>query len=169
MGQDVTGDRRDGRLRFKAPIRYRRTGRRTLVLFPTALACALAFVLAAGAKGRDPAMIAAFTVCLIVAYVVAASFVGPFCGSTTVDSAGLTTRTLLRTRVVTWPQVRSFGFSPEVNRGIEHCLLEVRLHQGRAVVLPGLVASSADDPELRSRLSQLRAAWTAYRSAAAAG
>ncbi|GAA1217694.1 hypothetical protein GCM10009665_04490 [Kitasatospora nipponensis] len=154
-------DRRDGQHYFKAPIPYRRTGHRTLVLFPTALACALAFILAAGAKGRNPAMIALFAASLIVAYVIAASFVGPFCGSTTVNTSGLTTRTLLRTRVVTWPQVQSFGFSPEVNRGIDHCLLEVRLHKGRAVVLPGVVASSTDDPEIRSRLSELRAAWAA--------
>ncbi|MEU9046982.1 MULTISPECIES: PH domain-containing protein [unclassified Kitasatospora] len=159
-------DRRDGQRYFKAPIRFRRTGRRTLVLFPTALACALAFVLAAAAKGRDPAMIALFTAGLIVAYVIAASFVGPFCGSTTVSTTGLTTRTLLRTRVVPWPQVRSFGFSPEVNRGIDHCLLEVRRHKGRPVVLPGLVASSADDPEVRSRLSELRAAWAAAQPGA---
>ncbi|MGW3071861.1 PH domain-containing protein [Kitasatospora sp. NPDC001132] len=161
------GDRRDGQRYFKAPIRFRRTGRRTLVLFPTTLACALAFVLTAAAKGPNPAVTALFAACLIVAYVIAASFVGPFCGSTTVHTAGLTTRTLLRTRVVTWPQVRSFGFSPEVNRGIDHCLLEVRLHKGRAVVLPGLVASSADDPELRSRLSALRAAWAAAQPGAA--
>ncbi|MBO1413100.1 PH domain-containing protein [Streptomyces sp. FH025] len=162
-------DRRDGRHYFKAPIRYRRTGRRTLILFPTAVACALAFVLAAAAKGRDPVMIALFTAGLIVAYVIAASFVGPFCGSTTVNTAGLTTRTLLRTRVLTWPQVRSFGFSPEVNRGIDHCLIEARLHRGRAVVLPGLVASSADDPEIRSHLSELRAAWAAAQPGATTG
>ncbi|PYC81163.1 hypothetical protein C7C46_11775 [Streptomyces tateyamensis] len=159
-GEEMS-DRRDGRNCFKAPIRYRRTGLRTLVLFPTALACALAFVLAAGDKGRSPAMMALFAAGLIVAYVVAATFVGPFCGSTTVGTAGLTTRTLVRTRVVTWPQVQSFGFSPEVNRGISHCLLEVRLHNGRAIALPGLVGASTGDPEIRRRLSVLRAAWAA--------
>jgi hypothetical protein len=159
-------DRRDGQHHFKAPIRYRRTGLRTLVLFPTALACALALIFAAADKGRSSTATALFAVGLVVAYGIAASYVGPFCGSTTVNAAGLTTRTLLRTRVVTWPQVQSFGFSPEVNRGIEHCLLEVRLRKGRAVVLPGLVASSADDPEIRSRLSELWAAWAAAQSIA---
>ncbi|GAA1992616.1 PH domain-containing protein [Kitasatospora viridis] len=136
---------------------------------PTTLACALALVITADAKSRNPVVTALFAVALLVAYVIAASFVGPFCGSTTVTSAGLTLRTLLRTRVVTWPQVQAFRVSSDVDRGIDHCLVEVRLHRGRAVVLPGMVASSADDPELRSRLVELRAAWAAARPDAAIG
>ncbi len=156
------GDEHVGQQRFEAPFRYRRTGWRILILSSAALVGLIAFIDATSTDGRDPAWIAISTIGVIGACCYFAAFVGPMCGSTTVDAKRLTTRTLLRTRVVTWQEVQSFRFSR--SNGLH--LVQAHLRKGRPLTLPGLVAESAGDPELSSRLDEL-AAWIAAQADAA--
>ncbi|WBO68671.1 PH domain-containing protein [Streptomyces camelliae] len=156
------GDERVGQLRFEAPYRYRRSGRRILIVSSAALVGVIAFIDATATDGRDPAWIVISAIGVIGACFYFAAFVGPLCGSTTVDAKGLTTRTLLRTRVVTWQEVQSFRFS----RSNRLHLVRAQLYKGRPLTLPGLVAENAGDPELSSRLDELAAWITALADAA---
>ncbi|MGF1427222.1 PH domain-containing protein [Kitasatospora sp. LaBMicrA B282] len=145
--------------RFQAPFRLRRTGWRILIIFSAALIGAITFIDATAPDGRDPAWLAICAILVPAACLNCATFVGPLCGSTTMNATGLTTRTLLRTRAVTWREVTSLTTSRDGNLHLYRT--QAHLHNGRALTLPGLVTDNAHDPTLRAHLTTLRTTWAA--------
>jgi hypothetical protein len=86
--------------------------------------------------------------------------VGPTVGSTTVTASGITVRTLMRDRTITWSDVRSI----EVTRpgGGRSRVRVVQRHGSRRryTVLPGVVSTSAYDREFDEDARAIAALWT---------